>query len=186
MAPVDLLVSRTRPVADDVPIAFAAGAEPFRIRPIRPSDLELERRFVDGLSPRSRYLRLLSGRALLPGELERWTRVEACCEIALIALAVIDGVEEEAGVARCAVEDAHEQRWDFAIVVADAWQRRGVGKALLSRLLDAAAAAGVATLSGITLAENHAMVALARKLGFSARREDGDSTLIRLELPLRG
>jgi acetyltransferase len=184
MAPVDLLSSAARP-ADDVAIAAASVGEAFRIRPIRPSDLELERRFVAGLSARSRYLRLLSGRPLMPGELERWTRVEPCCEIALIALVAADGDEEEVGVARCAVEDAQEGRWDFAIVVADAWQRRGVGKALLGRLLEAASAAGVAIMSGITLAENHAMVALARKLGFSARREDGDATLIRLELRLR-
>jgi acetyltransferase len=185
MAAVDLLSPGTRPPAQDVAIAFAAGGEPLRIRPIRPSDLELERRFVDGLSPRSSYLRLLSGRRLMPGELERWTRVEPCCEIALIALVTINGVEEEVGVARCAVEDAQEGRWDFAIVIADAWQRRGVGEALLRRLLGAAAVAGVAAMSGITLSENHAMVALARKLGFGARREDGDATLIRLELRLR-
>jgi GNAT superfamily N-acetyltransferase len=165
-----------------VDAATEVGA--LRIRPIRPGDLELERRFFDGLSSRSRYLRLLSGRKPLPGELERWTRPEPCCEIALIALVAIDGVDEEVGVAQCAVDDAQDGRWDFAVVVADAWQRRGVGGALLRRLLSAARAAGVTTMSGITLAENRAMVALARKLGFAARREDGDATLIRLELRL--
>ena len=120
----------------------------------------------------------------MPGELERWTRPEPCCEIALIALVRIDGIDEEVGVAQCAVDNAQDGRWDFAVVVADAWQRRGVGEALLRRLLSAARAAGVAAMSGITLAENSAMVALARKLGFAARREDGDATLIRLELRL--
>ena len=185
MAPVDLLVSGTRRSVEPPPLVSSGDAKPWRIRPIEPADLELERRFVAGLSPRSRYLRLLSGRELMPGELERWTRVEPCCEIALIALVAINGVEEEVGVARCAVEDAQEGRWDFAIVIADAWQRRGIGKALLRRLLSGAADAGVAIMSGITLAENHAMVALARNLGFRARREDGDATLIRLELRLR-
>src|SRR5947209_3090762 len=113
-----------------------------RIRPIRPSDLQLERHFVHGLSARSRYLRLLSGRSLLPGELERWTNVDPCCEIALIALATTDGREEEVGVARCVVEDSAAGRWDFALVVADQWQRRGLGDALLRRLIQAAAAAG--------------------------------------------
>lgn len=181
----DLLSSRTRPSAEDVAIASRSGGEPYRIRPIRPSDLELERRFFDGLSARSRYLRLLSGRPLMPGELERWTNVDPCCDIALIAVVSTDGVDEEVGVAHCAVEDREQGRWDFAIVVADEWQRRGVGKALLRRLLQAAAAAGVATMSGLTLSENHGMVALAKKLGFSIHLEEGDATLTRLELPLR-
>jgi acetyltransferase len=166
--------------------ASAPTAAPFRIRPIRPSDLELERRFVYGLSARSRYLRLLSGRPLMPGELERWTNVDPCCEIALIAVVPREGVDEEIGVARCAVEDREQGRWDFAVVVADEWQRRGVGEALLRRLLQAAAAAGVATMSGLALSENHGMVTLARKLGFSVHLEDGDATLTRLELPLGG
>jgi GNAT superfamily N-acetyltransferase len=171
---------------DPGPMALAPRAETIRIRPIRPSDLELERRFVSGLSARSRYLRLLSGRSLQPGELERWTNVDPCCEIALIALASEGGrEEEEIGVARCVVEDSAEGRWDFAIVIADDWQRRGLGEALLRRLLQAATAAGVTTLGGITLAENRGMLALARKLGFSARREDGDATLMRLEMRLR-
>ena len=182
MASVDLHPSA--PATLVAAFAAATRGEAWRIRPIGPGDLELERRFFDGLSLRSRYLRLLSGRKLMAGELERWTRPEPCCEIALIALVPNDGVDEEVGVARCALEDAHDGRWDFAIVVADAWQRHGVGEALLRRLLDAARGAGVTTMSGITLAENRAMVALARKLGFAARREDGDATLIRLELCL--
>jgi acetyltransferase len=121
----------------------------------------------------------------MPGELERWTDVDPCCEIALIALVTDDGREEEVGVARCVVEDRAEGRWDFAIVIADDWQRRGLGEALLRRLMQAATAAGVMILSGITLAENRGMLALARKLGFSVRREDGDATVYRLELRLR-
>ena len=179
------LSSIASPSSAEGALARAPVAESIRIRPIRPSDLELERRFVHGLSARSRYLRLLSGRSLQPGELERWTNVDPCCEIALIALVSEDGRDEEVGVGRCVVEDSAEGRWDFAIVIADAWQRRGVGEALLRRLIQAATAAGVTTLGGITLAENRGMLALARKLGFSARREDGDATLVRLEQRLR-
>ncbi|HZW76252.1 MAG TPA: GNAT family N-acetyltransferase [Caldimonas sp.] len=155
-----------------------------RIRRIRPSDLELERRFVYGLSARSRYLRLLSARPLQPGELERWTNIDPQREIALVALVNEGGDDEEIGVARCVVEDAGDARWDFAIVIADAWQRRGLGVALLGKLVEAAREHGVRTLSGITLFENRGMVKLARKVGFSVRFEEGDATLLRLELRL--
>ena len=165
-------------------VGLRAPDEAIRVRPIRPSDLELERRFVYGLSARSRYLRLLSGRQLQPGELERWANIDPRREIALVALVGEGDEEEEVGFAQCVVEDLGEGRWDFAIVIADAWQGHGLGKSLLGKLVQAAREAGATTLSGITLAENHGMVALARKLGFAVRREDGDATVLRLELPL--
>lgn len=154
------------------------------IRPIRPSDLELERRFVRGLSPRTRYLRLLSGRDLLPGELERWIDVDPAREIAIIAVARDGGAEQQVGVARCALDAAAPPRWDFAIVVADAWQGIGLGERLLACLIEQAEAAGIACLSSVTLAENHRMLALARRLGFGVQREAGDATLMRVEIRL--
>ena len=68
---------------------------PVTIRPIRASDLPLEQAFVVGLSPATRYQRLLSGRNLLPGELRRLTDIDYAREMALIALATIDGVDAD-------------------------------------------------------------------------------------------
>ena len=150
------------------------------VRPIRPSDLELERRFVAGLSPRTRYLRLLSGRELQPGELERWTDIDPAREIAIIAVAG-EGDEQQVGVARCAVDDDAPPRWDFGIVVADAWQGLGVGEVLLAHLIERAEAAAIPALSSVTLPENRRMLALARRFGFSVRSEPGDATLMRVE-----
>jgi len=152
-----------------------------RIRPIDRSDLELERRFVMGLSRRTAYLRLLSGRGLQPGELERWTDIEPSREIALIAVTGEGDAEEQVGVARCVRDDRAPPNWDFGIVVADAWQGAGLGEALLGHLIEQAKAAGVEALSSITLPENRRMLALARRLGFTVRREPGDATLMRVE-----
>jgi len=84
---------------------------PVLIRPIERTDLELERAFVNGLSRETRYWRLMSGRELLPGELERWTDVDPAHEIALIAV---------------------------ASVIGDEWQGHGLGRALLTRLMQLA------------------------------------------------
>ncbi|MGZ5158019.1 MAG: N-acetyltransferase family protein, partial [Caldimonas sp.] len=158
---------------------------PVRMRPIRRSDLELERRFVTGLSLRTRYLRLLSGRQPMPGELERWVDIDPAREIAIIAVAGDGDTEQQLGVARCALDAEDPTRWDFAIVVGDAWQGQGLGEALLRRLMRRADEAGVAALSGVTLSENQRMLSLARKLGFTTRREAGDATLMRIERRLR-
>lgn len=154
------------------------------IRPIRPDDLELERRFVEGLSRTTRYQRLLSGRNLLPGELERWTNIDPVREIALIAVAEIDGVEQQLGVARCVRDAADPLTCDFALVVGDRWQHHGLGESLLRELIRAAAAAGVRAFSGITLSDNRPMLKLARKLGCTTRLEPGDATVTRLDLAL--
>ena len=146
------------------------------IRPICAADLQLERAFVVGLSPETRYQRLLSGRQLLPGELERWTDIDYAREMALVALATVDGVEQELGVARYVREpDASAHSADFAVVVGDRWHGYGIGEKLLRSLLRAAVDDGIEVVTGITLSSNAAMLALAHKLGFKATRERGNA-----------
>jgi acetyltransferase len=156
-----------------------------QIRPIGRSDLELERRFVAGLSIRTGYLRLLSGRHPTAGELERWTDVDPAREIGIIAVVPDGESEQQIGVARCAIDIEDPNRWDFAVVVADAWQGMGLGEALLRHLMLCAEEAGIAVLSSVALSENRGMLSLARRLGFTVRREIGDATLMRIERHLR-
>lgn len=166
------------------PLLWLRDATPVRIRAVRADDLERERSFCDGLSPQTRYLRLMSGRGLLPGELERWTAIDPLREIALVAVAARDGRDEQLGVARCVRDADDPTACDFAIVVADRVQHQGLGEALLRTLMRAAADAGIARFAGITLSENRGMLALARRLGLRIRRDAGDATVTRLEADL--
>ena len=160
---------------------WLSDGTPVTIRPIRASDLVLERMFVVGLSPHTRYQRLLSGRRLQPGELRRLTDIDYARELALVALAHSDGREQILGVARYVRDDATEPgSCDFAVVIADRWQGHGLGEALLRRLIDAARADGIRVIGGITLSTNAAMIALARKLGFRARLEQGNASVTEL------
>ena len=151
---------------------------PVTIRPIRAADLLLERAFVVGLSPHTRYQRLLSARKLMPGELKRLTDIDYRREMALVAVATIDGVTQELGVARYVRDDEQEPgSADFAIVVADRWQGQGIGEKLMRSLLNAALQDGIKVIAGITLSTNAGMIALARKLGFTTRLEHGNATV---------
>jgi acetyltransferase len=56
---------------------------------------------------------------------------------------------------------------EFALTVADAWQAKGIGRALLERLCHCARDAGYEALYGYILADNRDMLQLASKLGFT-------------------
>jgi acetyltransferase len=57
---------------------------------------------------------------------------------------------------------------EFALVVADAYQRRGLGRHLMERLIAVAGERGIRKLIGLVLAENRPMLRLTAGLGFSA------------------
>lgn len=151
------------------------------LRPIGASDLALLRAFVRTLSRDTSYNRLLSGRTPSEEELVRWTAIDPSREAAVVATTGPGTDERLVGVARFVMQAPDDT--DFAIVVADAWQGRGVGRLLLERLVDVARRHGVRRLSGITLATNMAMLSLARVLGFrTARQPGGLTTMLTLEL----
>jgi acetyltransferase len=56
------------------------------------------------------------------------------------------------------------------VLVADAWQGKGIGAELLARSLRIAQERGMETVWGLALAENIQMANLARKLGFEVSR----------------
>jgi acetyltransferase len=107
------------------------------VRPIRPEDAALERRFVNGLSEQSRYFRFFYRlHELTPQMLARFTQVDYDREMALVAVAPDPGAPEGerfVGVARYIANPDGESA-EFAIVVADDWQRRGVARGLMTRL----------------------------------------------------
>jgi acetyltransferase len=75
------------------------------------------------------------------------------------------GAEQlQVGVARYVMTDPSTA--NVAIVVADEWQRKGIGKRLFEMLIDAARARGITRLEGEVLAENHAASALVKAFGF--------------------
>lgn len=142
------------------------------VRPIRPEDAELERAFFDALSERSRYQRFLSQMAQLPPQmLARFTQLDYDRELALV---VFDPAGHEfVGVGRYS-PNADGETAEFALTIADAWQGRGIGRALLERLCDCARAAGYRTLYGHILNANQDMRGLAERLGFVRASSDGD------------
>jgi acetyltransferase len=157
------------------------------VRPIRPEDAELEREFVDVLSPQSRYYRFFYQiHELTPMMIARFTQVDYDREMALVAVADIahpHGHPSFLGVARYNANPDGSSA-EFAIVIADAWQKRGLARLLMARLVAAARRRGFERLVGLVLRENAAMLALSKSLGFTVRDDpdDADQVVVTLDL----
>jgi acetyltransferase len=73
---------------------------------------------------------------------------------------------------------------EAALVIADVWQGRGLGRRLLATLIEHAQSVGVQQVVGVVLVTNEAMVGLARSMGFSVNAEPGDATVLRIRRDL--
>jgi len=144
------------------------------IRPIRPEDATIEQTFVRSLSPQSKRFRFMESlNELTQQMLIRFTQLDYNRELALIAVVEQDGGEVELGVARYATNIDGES-CEFALVVTDQWQNRGIGTQLMAALIEAARVKGFKFMTGEILADNHNMLSLVKKLGFTVTRNPED------------
>ncbi|WP_455212240.1 bifunctional acetate--CoA ligase family protein/GNAT family N-acetyltransferase [Kaarinaea lacus] len=144
------------------------------VRPIRPEDAHIERDFVRNLSPQAKYFRFMHALHELTQEmLIRFTQIDYDREMAFIAVVQQDGTEVEIGVARYVMNPDHHS-CEFALVVADQWQKKGIGSYLMTQLMQTAKNRGFDTMVGEVLADNEHMLDLAGRLGFSQHAHDQD------------
>jgi len=135
-------------------------------RPIKPEDAPLLLEFFHGLSRESIYYRFFSHLKTLPKEmLTRFTQLDYDRDMALVAMEQSQPEEKILGVARL-MSKAGGIEPEFAVVVGDPWQGKGIGAALMEHLLGIAKERGMESIWGFVLAENTHMFALARQLGF--------------------
>ncbi|MDQ2963864.1 MAG: GNAT family N-acetyltransferase [Pseudomonadota bacterium] len=171
------------PVELETTVTLRDGSR-LRVRPIRPEDAAAERAFVAGLSDESRFFRFMYHlRELTPGMLARFTQVDYDRDLALVALGGKPGAEKIVGVARYAANPDRESA-EFAVVVADAWQGRGLGSALMHELIASAKRRGFRRLVGAILGINASMQKLVRTLGFRLRTDADDPEQLIAELDL--
>jgi len=122
---------------------------------------------VKSLSTESRYFRFMDTlRELTPQMLLRFTQIDYDREMAFVATVQADARELEIGVARY-VANPDGESCEFALVIADDWQRRGLGRRMMEQLIAVARASGLRTMIGHVLAENRGMLSLCQKLGFA-------------------
>ncbi len=154
------------------------------IRPIRPEDAELVQAFVRGLSEESRYLRFMSSmQELTETMLVRFTQIDYSREMALIAVTLAQHSEVELGVARYAINPDGDS-CEFALVVADRFQGKGLGQKLMAVLMETARSKGLSLIEGEVLSNNHSMLKLVTRLGFAVKASADDPSVLKVSRPL--
>lgn len=154
------------------------------LRPLRREDVDIEAAFLSGLSPESRHNRLLGGLIKITREyLEKLTTVDFSRDMALAAALMLEDREVLIGVARYVLE-AEGRACEFALVIADAWQGRGIGRRMMEKLIAVARSRGLGRIYGDVLSTNRPMLDFCRKLGFDLHRHHDDATVTRATLEL--
>ncbi|MDF1824112.1 MAG: bifunctional acetate--CoA ligase family protein/GNAT family N-acetyltransferase [Verrucomicrobiales bacterium] len=154
-----------------------ANREEVVIRPIRPEDAKIVQNFVGKLSEETKYFRFMQSLGELSIEtLVRFTQIDYDREMAFLAVFFDEGVETEIGVARYTT-NIDDRSCEFAVVVADAWQGRGVATALMHALMEEARSKGLVWIEGEVLSYNRHMLDLVKRLGFEITSHPDDTTV---------
>jgi len=148
------------------------------IRSIRDSDMELERRFIEQLSPQSRRYRFL-GSVKSPDAklLKQLTHVDHVNEVAFVALIADGAVEREIGVSRYSAQ-SDGVPCECAVAVSDEWHGHGLATLLMQHLIDAARQNGFSSMYSLDAVDNLAMRDLAEHLGFERSQDPDDATQV--------
>jgi acetyltransferase len=186
--------SLPRPAIRPYPTQFvgtwsADDGTPFTIRPIRPEDEPLMVRFHEALSEETVYARYFEHLKLSQRTAhERLTRIcfiDYDREMALVAEArdPETGEVEIAGIGRLSKARGLPEA-EFAILIADRWQRRGLGTELLRRLVRIGREEGLDRIWAEMFASNRGMRRASEAAGFSLSSVADDPTLVVAELDI--
>jgi acetyltransferase len=153
------------------------------VRPIRPDDISELRAGFSRLSSESVYRRFHAHLEGLSDEACRYlTHVDYVHHLALVALEP-DGTRG-AAVARYYRPEGSDLA-EAAVVVIDEWQGRGLGPALLERLVAAARSRGIRGFEAYVQADNRKLLRILMESGYHLRQEE-DGDVLRVEMPFDG
>ena len=174
------LVITPYPTRYIIPWRLRDGTEAL-LRPIRPEDEPLQHDLFTTLSAETVRERFFSVIKEMTHEmLVRFCNIDYDREIAIVA-EVRKGEERRiVGISRLIIESG--ARAQFAVLVHDDYQGRGLGHKLIDVLIGVAQEKGLEEIYGVTLSENRRMLKLVRGLGFAATLQPEGITGVTLKL----
>jgi len=162
-----------------MPLDAVPGLGPMRLRPIRAEDAAALVRYFERLTAEDVRLRFFAPlRSLSTRQVERFTQVDGERETAFVLEAPEEGRPEILSIGRLA-KTQEGPRAEFAVSVRSDLKGRGIGRFMLTYLIEQARQRGFNEIFGDMLEENEAMLALSRELGFTLTPVAESSAIIR-------
>ena len=152
------------------------------LRPIRPEDEPLEYEMLSTLSEdtlRGRFFQVIKniGHEMLI----RYCNIDYDREMAIVA-EVREGERRRLiGIGRLIIETDFK-KGEFAVVVHDDYQHRGLGYKLVDTVIGIGQEKGLEKIYGLVLTDNQAMLRICEELGFHRRDSSDDTTWVELAL----
>lgn len=154
------------------------------LRPLVPEDRERLLAAFERLSDESRYRRFFAPvHSLSDRSVQYLVQIDHHDHEAIVA--IDPRTDTLLGVARYVRQDSAGDRAEAAVVVADDWQRQGLGRALLERLVERARKEGVARFTALVQADNRQALELLSQLGRTTPSLEGELVELDIELPSR-
>ncbi len=163
-----------------------SDGHPVRLRPIRPEDEPSLQEGFKKLSEQDVRMRFFAPiKALDHRTAARLSQIDYDREMAFVAYDPEVGSTDLWGVVRCHA-DPDKARAEFAITVRSDRKQRGLGSALMTKLVDYCREQGIGEVWGDVLSENRAMIGLAKRFGFKERRDPDEAGIARVTLAIGG
>jgi len=162
-------------------ITLSNGRQAF-VRPLRPEDDALLRRFFDKVG--SEDLRLRFFNAVKHFSHEFIARMVQLDYARAMALAAIDAETGEMLGAVRLLADADYDTGEYGIMVRSDLKGAGLGWRLMGIMIEYARWQGLKTIEGQVLRENTTMLAMCRQLGFTIIPDPDDLMLVTVRLPV--
>jgi len=149
----------------------------FILRPIRPEDEPMWFELLDSCSRESIYSRFNSFFRYSVHEVAtRYCYIDYDREIAVVAETEDEGKKKIIAVGRL-IADPGRETGEYAILVADRWQNMEIGSYLTDYCLEIALKWGLEKVVAQTRSDNHRIISMFRKRGFSIEHDKETSTI---------
>jgi len=157
------------------------SGRPAFVRPVRPEDEDLFREFFSHVTDEDLRLRFFQSVKHFSHEfIARLTQMDYARSIALLAL-------DESGAMLGAVRlhaDANYRAGEYGILVRSDLKGRGLGRQLMTIMIEVAGWLGLEEVEGQVLRQNRGMLAMCTQLGFAMQPDPDDPAVMVVRLPI--
>ncbi|MFW5933022.1 MAG: bifunctional acetate--CoA ligase family protein/GNAT family N-acetyltransferase [Candidatus Hadarchaeota archaeon] len=148
------------------------SGEPVTLRPIRPEDEPMEFKLFQTFSGETWEHRFFgSMREVNHKDMVRYTNIDYRREMAIIGEIRENDEKKMIGVGRLVI-DPDGESGEFAVVVGDPWQNKGLGEKLIRKMIEVGTNKDLNSIYGTVRRNNKGMIKLCKEIGFEVEETE--------------